>query len=75
MDPHGVRLSQSEFYCWLRVLRIPSSRELIILRNALKLMKNRGETLDAIEMNLLLCYPSCPQGLLKVILSTYLNCQ
>ena len=73
LNPHGVRLSKSVLYRWMKVLRMPSSRELVVLSNAIKLMKQRGDTTETMEMNLLLCYPDCPQQLLRLVLNTFLS--
>ena len=50
---------------------MPSSRELLVLRNALKALKQRGEKEENVEMLLLLTYPECSQQLLRLILQVY----
>lgn len=47
-NPFGVRLSKKALYRWLKVLKMPSSRELMVLRQALKVMKNRGESEESL---------------------------
>ena len=42
LDPYGKRLSKKGIYRWLKVLRMPSSRELMVLQQALRVMRGRG---------------------------------
>jgi hypothetical protein len=42
IDPYGTKLSKSVLYRWLKVLKMPSSHELITLRKAISLLKKKG---------------------------------
>lgn len=41
-DPFSNRLSKKSLIRWLKVLKMPSCRELIVIREAVKVMKSRG---------------------------------
>lgn len=73
VEPHAVRLSKPGLYRWLRLLQLPSSRELMVLRNGMRVMASRGEKRQNIEMLLLLNYPECNQQLLQLLLAAYLG--
>jgi len=73
IDPYATKLSKSVIYKWLKVLKMPSSQELITLRKAIKLLKSKGTSEEVMEMNMLLCHPECSQWLLNFILQTCLK--
>jgi hypothetical protein len=72
-EPYNVKLAKNVLYRWLKVLKMPSSRQLMVLRQALKLLKSRGTAEESMEMNMLLCHPECAQWLLTLILKTCLT--
>lgn len=72
-DPYRSRLSKSWLYKWLKVLRMPSSQELVTIGKAVKLLKSKGTSEEVMEMNLLLCHPECSQWLLGLVLQTCLR--
>jgi hypothetical protein len=43
-EPHSLKLSKNRLYRFLRILQLPTSRELLIARNALRSLKVRGES-------------------------------
>ena len=57
IDPYEVKLSKNVLYRWLKVLKMPSSKELTVFSKALKIMKDKGTSEEAMEMNMLLCHP------------------
>jgi hypothetical protein len=57
----------------LRLLQLPTSRELVIIRNAMRVMATKGEREENVEMMLLLNYPECCQDLLKLVFQTYIQ--
>ena len=71
-SPYEAKLPSKVLYRWLKVLEMPSSRELIVIRKALRVMKSKGASEESMEMNLLLAQPECPQWLLALILKTCL---
>ena len=42
-NPFDSKLSKRALYRWLKVMKMPSSRELMVLNQALKVMKNRKD--------------------------------
>ena len=73
INPHEARLSKSTVYRWLKVLKMPSSRELTIFSKALKIMRSKEISEETIEMNMLLSHPECSQWLLNLIMKTCLS--